>query len=69
MGTLSRLTGLPKFERKAREAMKKVFSIRSDLGLIGTIIDIEEETWKVEVSTIGAGTDSLFEYLLKVSIS
>ena len=69
MGMLSRLTGLPKFETKAREAMKKVFSIRSELDLIGTIIDIEEEHWKVEVSTIGAGTDSLFEYLLKVSPS
>jgi len=65
MGMLSRLTGTKIFETKAKEAIRAIFRIRSQLGLLGRIVEIPVEEWKIKVSSIGASSDSLYEYLLK----
>lgn len=45
--------------------MVEVWKRRSPLGLIGFEIDVETGEWIDPASTIGAGTDSFYEYLLK----
>ncbi|ETW84376.1 glycoside hydrolase family 47 protein [Heterobasidion irregulare TC 32-1] len=64
--TLSRLTGDDRFEKAARKAFFAIWNRKSDIGLVGNTINIWSGTWLYpEVSGIGAGIDSFFEYALK----
>eukprot|EP00210_Caulerpa_lentillifera_P000597 g578.t1 len=65
MGMLSRLSGQSIFEEKAKIAVHALFNLRSALGLLGNTVNIQELEWKREDSSIGAGGDSIYEYLLK----
>ncbi|KAA1466194.1 alpha-mannosidase [Dentipellis sp. KUC8613] len=64
--TLSRLTGDDRFEKAAYKAFFALWNRRSDIGLVGNTIHIWTGSWlHPEVSGIGAGIDSFFEYALK----
>lgn len=55
MGALSRLTGDPRFENAALRALRKLWSMRSSLNLLGTTLDVETGEWIEHSSGIGAG--------------
>lgn len=65
MGILSYFTGEPKYYHAAKKATKAVYERRSDIGLIGDVIDVQSGEWVSETSHICAGVDSYYEYLLK----
>ncbi|XP_010532268.1 PREDICTED: alpha-mannosidase I MNS5 isoform X2 [Tarenaya hassleriana] len=65
MGALSRLTGDPRFESAALRALRKLWSMRSSLNLLGTTLDVVTGEWIEYSSGIGAGVDSFYEYLFK----
>ncbi|CAF0862032.1 unnamed protein product [Rotaria sordida] len=67
-GTLSRLTGDPKYERAALKALKGLWSKRSSINLVGNHINIQTGEWTAYDCTIGSGVDSYFEYLVKGAI-
>ncbi|XP_071785440.1 ER degradation-enhancing alpha-mannosidase-like protein 2 [Asterias amurensis] len=67
-GTLSRLTGDPVFEQTALRALTAIWKSRSDIGLFGNHIDVLTRKWTALDSGIGAGVDSLLEYLVKGSL-
>jgi mannosyl-oligosaccharide alpha-1,2-mannosidase len=62
-GTLSRLTGDPRYAAAARKAMIAVFERRSPLDLVATKIDVISGAWRSRTATIGSYCDSFFEYL------
>jgi hypothetical protein len=62
-GTLSRLTGDPRYLRAARKAMKAVIDRRSDLDLLGTEINVETGEWVNDTASIHPPVDSFFEYV------
>ncbi|KAF6252883.1 glycoside hydrolase [Scenedesmus sp. NREL 46B-D3] len=64
-GLLSRLTGEPAYEAAARHAARVLFDQRSELGLVGSGFHVFSRTWSHRGSTIGPGSDSYYEYLLK----
>ncbi|KII94783.1 glycoside hydrolase family 47 protein [Plicaturopsis crispa FD-325 SS-3] len=65
-GTLSRLTGDDRFEKAAYKAFFALWNRRSDIGLVGNTINIWTGAWgHPEVTGIGAGIDSFYEYALK----
>ncbi|WCJ36032.1 Alpha-mannosidase I MNS5 [Euphorbia peplus] len=68
MGALSRLTGDPKYESAALRAIRKLWSMRSSLNLVGTTLDVATGEWIEHSSGIGAGVDSFYEYLYKAHI-
>ncbi|KAK9669381.1 hypothetical protein RND81_13G126100 [Saponaria officinalis] len=68
MGTLSRLTGDPRYEAAALRALRKLWSMRSSLNLLGTTLDVETGEWIEHSGGIGAGVDSFYEYLAKAYI-
>lgn len=68
MGALSRLTGDARFEAAALRALRKLWSMRSSLNLLGTTLDVASGQWIEFSSGIGAGVDSFYEYLLKAHI-
>ncbi|EPS60831.1 hypothetical protein M569_13969, partial [Genlisea aurea] len=68
MGALSRLTGDSRFELAAIRAIRKLWSMRSSLNLLGTTLDIGTSEWIEYSSGIGAGVDSFYEYLLKAHL-
>lgn len=68
MGALSRLTGDPRYESAALRALRKLWSMRSSLNLLGTTLDVATGEWLVYSSGIGAGVDSFYEYLIKAHI-
>lgn len=55
MGTLSRLTGDPRYESAALRALRKLWSMRSSLNLLGTTLDVVTGDWIEHSSGIGAG--------------
>lgn len=55
MGALSRLTGDPRFESVALRALRKLWSMRSSLNLLGTTLDVLTGEWIEYSSGIGAG--------------
>ena len=55
MGALSRLTGDPKYESAALRALRKLWSMRSSLNLLGTTLDVSTGEWIEYSSGIGAG--------------
>ncbi|CAH8513272.1 unnamed protein product [Schistosoma turkestanicum] len=64
-GTLSRLTGDPRYEAAAMRALKAMWKYRSSIGLLGNHIDVITGSWTARDATIGSGVDSYFEYLVK----
>jgi len=67
-GTLSRLTGDMRFENYARKALFKLWNERSEINLVGNTINSSNAKWDYTASGIGAGIDSIFEYMLKAYI-
>ncbi|KAH9290761.1 hypothetical protein KI387_034878, partial [Taxus chinensis] len=55
MGALSRLTGNPEYEASALRALRKLWSMRSSLDLMGTTLDVTTGEWIEHSSGIGAG--------------
>lgn len=62
-GTLSQLTGDPRYAAAARRATTAVFARRSKLGLVATQIDVVTGEWRTRRATVGSYCDSFFEYL------
>ncbi|KAH8395705.1 hypothetical protein KR222_009941, partial [Zaprionus bogoriensis] len=67
-GTLSRLTGNSIYEEVALQAIYALWERRSPIGLFGNHIDVQSGRWTALDSGIGAGVDSLFEYLVKGAV-
>ena len=67
-GVLSRLTGNPKYEKAAKLSLETLWKHRSSLNLVGNTIDILKATWKDSNAGIGAGIDSIYEYMLKAYV-
>ncbi|XP_064458121.1 ER degradation-enhancing alpha-mannosidase-like protein 3 isoform X2 [Ornithodoros turicata] len=66
---LSRLTGEPVFEEKARIAMDYLWQQRHrSSDLMGTVLNIHNGDWIRRDSGVGAGIDSYYEYCLKAYI-
>ena len=64
-GALSGLTGNSVYYDKAKRGVVAVFERRSDIGLVGTTIDVETGAWGERDSHISGRIDSYYEYLLK----
>ncbi|CAF0905716.1 unnamed protein product [Rotaria sordida] len=63
---LSRLVGDPVYEQVARRAVNSLWDKRNNVtGLLGSVIDVNSGEWLGQLSGLGAGIDSFFEYLLK----
>jgi mannosidase alpha-like ER degradation enhancer 1 len=67
-GTLSRLTGDPKYENAAKRALRAIFRRKSKLDLFGTTMAIQNTDWLESTAGIGASSDSFHEYLFKAYI-
>jgi mannosidase alpha-like ER degradation enhancer 2 len=67
-GTLSRLTGDPKYFTAAKRALVALYQRRSQIGLVGSMIDVETGRWLAKDSHVGGKIDSYYEYLLKGAI-
>lgn len=66
-GVLGRLLNDPTYEKVARKAMRSIFAKRDNsTGLIGNELNIYTAEWQGQMSGLGAGIDSYYEYLLKV---
>jgi mannosyl-oligosaccharide alpha-1,2-mannosidase len=61
-GTLSKLTGDPKYFDKAWLALKAMFERRSAIGLLADKIDATTGEWLSKRATIGPPSDSFYEY-------
>ncbi|KAK9786898.1 hypothetical protein WJX73_010844 [Symbiochloris irregularis] len=65
-GVLSRLSGRPVYEQYAQNAVEQVFGMRNPrTGLVGNTLDVDTRTWIRYDSSVGAGIDSMYEYLAK----
>lgn len=64
-GLLSELTGDPRYHDAVKGAVTRVFEQRSSLGLVGTVIDVENGDWLDRSSHVSGRIDSYYEYLLK----
>ncbi|XP_071122942.1 ER degradation-enhancing alpha-mannosidase-like protein 1 isoform X2 [Mytilus edulis] len=63
---LSRLLGDPIYESYARRAVRNLWQLKSNVtGLLGSVLNIQTGEWTGEMSGLGAGHDSFYEYLLK----
>jgi mannosidase alpha-like ER degradation enhancer 2 len=67
-GMLSRLTGKPVYYDRAKRAVVQLYKRRSEIGLVGSEIDVETGEWTNKTAGIMGGIDSYYEYLLKASI-
>ena len=65
MGILSYYTKDPKYYQAAKKATLAVYNRKSEIGLIGDVIDVETGEWVSTQSHICAGVDSYYEYLFK----
>jgi mannosidase alpha-like ER degradation enhancer 2 len=65
LGTLSRLTGDPRYYEAAMGGVRAVYERRSALGLVGTTIHADTGAWEDRSSHVGGRIDSWYEYLLK----
>jgi mannosidase alpha-like ER degradation enhancer 2 len=66
-GTLSKLTGNPIYYQKAKRAVVAIYKRRSAIGLVGSQINVRTGAWIGNGSSVGGGTDSYYEYLLKAA--
>lgn len=64
-GVLSRLTGNPIYEEKARHAMVFIYNQRSTKSMVGTGLSTDTGEWSNPSAGVGASIDSYYEYLLK----
>jgi ER degradation enhancer, mannosidase alpha-like 2 len=64
-GTLSKLTQKPIYYDKAKKALVELYNRRSEIGLVGSTINVETGKWVDTTSHISGGIDSYYEYLLK----
>jgi len=64
-GTVSRLTHNPIYYEKAKRAVVALYDRRSGIGLFGSEINVRTGVWTGTISSIGGGSDSYYEYLLK----
>lgn len=64
-GILSYYTNNPIYYQTGKKASLAVYNRKSDLGLIGDVIDVETGEWVSTESHICAGVDSYYEYLYK----
>jgi predicted alpha-1,2-mannosidase len=64
-GTLSKLSGEPVYYETAKRAVTALFERRSEIGLVGTTIDVETGEWQNTDSHVSGMIDSYYEYLLK----
>lgn len=64
-GVLSRLTGNPIYEEKARHAMVFIYNQRSAKSMVGTKLSTDTGEWLDPSAGVGACIDSYYEYLLK----
>lgn len=64
-GTLAKLTNRPIFYDKAKRALVETFKRRSQIGLVGTWINVNTGVWTSTDSHISGAIDSYYEYLLK----
>ena len=62
-GTLSRLTGDPRYRAAAKRAVVAIYDRRSSLGLLADAIDADTGIWASRRATIGPPSDSYYEYL------
>ncbi len=62
---LSKLTGNPVYFDKAKHAITEVFKRKSDIGLVGTAINVETGEWQNTETHISGMIDSYYEYLIK----
>ncbi|KAI9246479.1 glycoside hydrolase [Phascolomyces articulosus] len=67
-GVLSRLTNNTYYEDVAKRAMRALWNRRSDIDLLGNVINIQTGQWIHTASSTGAGIDSYFEYLFKAYV-
>ena len=67
-GTLSMLTGNPKYYNTAKNVLLQVYERRSPIGLVGTWLDCETGEWLDTDSHVSACIDSYYEYLVKCAI-
>ncbi|HXM46829.1 MAG TPA: glycoside hydrolase family 47 protein [Pyrinomonadaceae bacterium] len=67
-GTLSKLTHKQVFYDKAKRALVEIYIRRSQIGLVGTWINVETGHWTDNDSHISGAIDSYYEYLLKCAI-
>ncbi|MBX2992935.1 MAG: glycoside hydrolase family 47 protein [Bacteroidetes bacterium] len=67
-GTLSKLTGKPVYYDKAKNALVQLYNRRSEIGLVGSLINVETGEWIRTTSHIAGGIDSYYEYLLKAAL-
>jgi len=67
-GTLSRLTGYTIFESSAAKAMKALLNRKSASDMLPGLIDVNSGSWLEQKASIGAGSDSFYEYLFKAYI-
>ena len=62
-GTLSRLTGDPRYHDTAKRAVVALFDRRSRLDLLADTIDATTGRWLGRRASVGSGADSYYEYL------
>ncbi|HTH51581.1 MAG TPA: glycoside hydrolase family 47 protein [Pyrinomonadaceae bacterium] len=67
-GTLAKLTGKPVYFEKAKRAIVETYKRRSDIGLVGEVINVDTGKWVNTDSHVSGGIDSYYEYLIKCSI-
>ncbi|RHZ74194.1 hypothetical protein Glove_227g50 [Diversispora epigaea] len=67
-GVLSRLKNDTRFEDAARRALFGLWDRRTDLDLVGNVINIQTGQWIHTAASTGAGIDSFYEYLLKAYV-
>ncbi|RIA92358.1 Glycoside Hydrolase Family 47 protein [Glomus cerebriforme] len=67
-GVLSRLTNDTRFEDVAKKALFGLWNRRTDLNLLGNVINVQTGQWIHTAASTGAGIDSFYEYLLKAYV-
>ncbi|HSW30596.1 MAG TPA: glycoside hydrolase family 47 protein [Longimicrobiales bacterium] len=64
-GLLSDLTGDRRYMDAVKGAVTRLHAQRSTLGLVGSVIDVQNGDWLDAESHVRGGIDSYYEYLLK----
>ncbi|XP_018021975.1 ER degradation-enhancing alpha-mannosidase-like protein 1 [Hyalella azteca] len=65
-GILSKLSGDPTYQLAARRASRALWNRRHNTTeLLGNVLDVNTGKWMSELSGVGAGLDSFYEYMLK----